>query len=303
MRRVTPRLTMAAVALLLLGGCAPADGRPSPSAPSTGPIGSATPTGRAPGTATPTRPASSLATREPASPTLEPPGSLVGTVVTTLADEGLRVRSQPGLGADSRKEEPLLPLGTDLYVLDGPVSDSGYAWYEAAPLAPNLPSGWVAIADRDGEPWVAAAAFECPPVPEDVRSLAALAPGVGVFCFPRQPITVRARLIECNCDIDGAWYTPDWFFLGSGSPTLLMDPDLPAAPPDVLEWDNWLVLNLDPLGEHPAVLPLGRVVEVTGVFDHPAAADCSLTEMDREPVPSHGCRLSFAVTALDLAGP
>jgi hypothetical protein len=58
------------------------------------------------------------------------------------------------------------------------------------------------------------------------------------------------------------------------------------------------VLNFDPGDEHPDKIPEGKVVRVTGVFDHPAAAKCTLTEMDGEPVASQGCRLEFAVTRL-----
>src|SRR2546430_772596 len=82
--------------------------------------------------------------------------------------------------------------------------------------SPALPGGWVAIAERAGVPWVAADDFDCPPAPTDFRSLAELPPGVGLVCFPRVPITVDARLISCKCDMDGSWYTPSWFFLGSG---------------------------------------------------------------------------------------
>jgi hypothetical protein len=225
----------------------------------------------------------------------------VGSVVTTLADDGLRVRSQPRVSDDSFRYEPLLPLGTDLYVLDGPVSGSGYAWYEVVPLTSRtLPSGWVASADRDGEPWIAAGEFDCPPLPTDYRSLAALAPGVGLACFPRVPIGVETRLISCNCDMDGSWYTPSWFFLGSGSPVLLVEPSVTAVPPDAADW---FVLDLDPTGEHPDVLPIGQVVEVTGIFDHPAASGCTRTEMDGQPVSSQGCRLAFAVTRLLVLGP
>ena len=181
------------------------------------------------------------------------------------------------------------------------MSASGYAWYEVVPLTSRkLPSGWVASADRDGEPWIAAGDFDCPPVPTDFRSLAALPPGVGLACFPRVPITVEARLISCNCDIDGSWYTPSWFFLGSGSPDLLVEPDVTTVPSD---FDDWFVLNLDPSGEHPDVLPIGQIVEVTGIFDHPAASSCTRTEMDGEPVSSQGCRLEFAVTRLLVSGP
>ncbi len=73
-----------------------------------------------------------------------------------------------------------------------------------------------------------------------------------------------------------------------------------TVPPD---FDDWFVLNLDPAGEHPDVPPIGQVVEVTGIFDHPAAASCTRTEMDGDPVASQGCRLLFAVTRLLVSGP
>ena len=219
----------------------------------------------------------------------------------TTTSDGLRVRSQPRVSDDSFKLEPLLPLGTQLYVLDGPVSASGYAWYEVAPLSSRtLPTGWIASADRNGEPWIAAGTFECPPLPTAFRSLAALPAGVGVACFPREPITVEASLISCNCDVDGSWYTPGWFYLGSGGPDLLVEPGETTVPPDS---SDWFALNLDPAGEHPDVLPIGQVIEVIGIFDHPAATGCTRTEMDGEPVPSQGCRLEFAVTHLLLFGP
>jgi hypothetical protein len=218
--------------------------------------------------------------------------------VTTLADDGLRVRSQPGVNDDSRKLAPLLPLGTELYVFDGPVSASGYDWYEVVPLASrSLPSGWVAVASRDGEPWIARDDFDCPPQPTNVRSLAALTPGVGLACFSQVPITVKARLIWCNCNIDGGWYTPQWFH-SRVSVELLVEPGVTSVPSDM---NDWFGLSLDPAGEHPDELPIGKVVEVTGMFDHPAAVGCTLT-MFEETVPSDGCRLAFAVTRLLVRG-
>ena len=288
------------VAALLLGACgaslAPASNdsmaSPSSTSSSASPLASSRPS--PPPSLTP-GPSGSNA----AAPEL--PDSLVGRVVATLADDGLRVRSEPRVSADSLMLEPLLPLGSKLYVLDGPVSASGYAWYEVVPLTSRtLPSGWVASADRNGEPWVAAGEFDCPPMPTDIRALAALPGGVGLACFARVPITVEARLIWCNCDIDGAWYTPHWFFLGSGSPNLLVAPEVTTVPPDIADW---FVLNLDPAGEHPDVVPIDQIVEVTGFFDHPAASSCTRTDMDGDPVSSHGCRLQFAVTRLRVSGP
>ncbi len=214
-------------------------------------------------------------------------------MVKTLADDGLRVRSLPGTDEASFKHEPLLLPATRLLILGGPVSGSGYEWYEVAPLAPSLPRGWVASASRDGEAWVAAADFECPPAPRDMRSLLELPPGVGVLCFPNEPMTVKARLISCECDVDGGWYTPSWFASAGGN--VLVEPDRTTPARDLRDQ---LDLSLDPDGAHPDELPVGELVEVTGVFDHPAASTCTLTEPDGAPVPSIDCRLMFAVTRL-----
>jgi hypothetical protein len=227
-----------------------------------------------------------------------PNDGLIGRTVVTTVD-GVRVRSQPRISDDSFKEEPLLPKGTALYVLDGPVTASGYDWYDVAQLTSRtLPSGWVARTSRDGEPWITARTFDCPPVPIDFRSLAALPEGVGLACFPQVPITVQARLLSCQCEIDGAWYTPSWFHVNASE--LLVEPGVTNVPPDMA---NWFGLDLDPAGQHPEVLPVGQVVEVTGIFDHPAAATCTRTEMDGQPVPSQGCRLGFAVTRLVTVRP
>ena len=307
---VTPRLAVALTSLALLSGCvAGATSSPSPDPTSTPVSPSASPSHDP---AAPPSP-SLVAVESPSlSPTPtptpkvaitpKPPKSLVGHIVTTLADDGLRVRSRPRISDDSQMREPLLPLGTDLYVLDGPVQASGYAWYDVVPLARgNLPGGWIASAGRDGEPWIHPGTFDCPPLPTDFRSLAAMPSAVGLACFARVPITVKARLISCNCDADGPGYTPGWFFLGSGSPVLLIEPGV-TDPPYSPDTDEWFVLNLDPKGEHPDELPLGKVVEITGMFDHPAAARCTRTEWDGEPVPSQGCRLEFAVTRLVAKG-
>ena len=152
--------------------------------------------------------------------------------MVTVAD-GVRVRSQPRVSDDSFKYEPLLPLGTPLYILNGPVAASDYTWYEAVPLTSRtLHSGWVATASRSGEPWLAARDFACPPMPADLRSLRALPSSVGLACFPRMPITVHARLIECNCEIDGPTYSPGWFSSTASGGKILVEPELTHPPAD-----------------------------------------------------------------------
>ena len=138
---VAARLAVGFASLALLGGCS-AGATPSPTpvptpaliSPSTSPPPS-TPASPPP-TSTPTP---SSAATAPATATGSPTDSFVGHVVNTLADSGLRVRSEPRVSDDSHMEEPLLPLGTQLYVLDGPVSASGYAWYEVVPLTSSTP--------------------------------------------------------------------------------------------------------------------------------------------------------------------
>ncbi|MDX6315361.1 MAG: hypothetical protein QOF44_4825, partial [Streptomyces sp.] len=236
-------------------------------------------------------------------PTVGPPASpmpgaeLVGKTAVTAVD-GVRVRSQPRVSDDSFEYEPLLPLGTPLYVLNGPVSASDYTWYEVVPLTSRLNrrSGWVAAASQSGEPWLAASDFACPPMPTDLGSLRALPSSVGVACFPRVPITVQARLIECNCEIDGPTYSPGWFSSTASAGKLLVEPKVTSPPADP---GSSLILELDPAGQHPDVLPVGEVVEVTGIFDHPAAAGCTgNVGADDTPVPTQDCRLQFAVTRL-----
>ena len=84
-----------------------------------------------------------------------------GSLAVTVSDR-LRVRSQPVVDDASIKYEPVLPVGTELQVIDGPVEGSGYRWVHVAPVDVTLDGGvadgWVAIADHDGTPWVAVSA-------------------------------------------------------------------------------------------------------------------------------------------------
>ncbi len=134
-----PALVLATIVALLAGCSGSASPAPSASA-------GATPSG---------------APSPPASPTPAPSPSPValaaGSIAVTVTDD-LRVRSEPRVADDSIKYDPLLPEGTELIVLGGPVSASGYAWYHVEPVGIGLQGatdGWVAAADHDGTPWIA----------------------------------------------------------------------------------------------------------------------------------------------------
>jgi serpin B len=144
LRTADRRRGLVAIAVIVLSSCG--------SPPSTSPP--ATPSSVA------ERPSPTLA--EPTSPPFASPSPssyvpALRSVVVTVSDR-LRVRSQPRVSDDSVKYDPVLPLGTELFVLDGPVSGSGYTWYKVAPVSfaelGGPGSGWVAMAATDGQPWI-----------------------------------------------------------------------------------------------------------------------------------------------------
>jgi hypothetical protein len=170
---------------LVVAGC----GGPAPTAvPSRGAVlatptltasaGVTTPSPATSPAPTPTAPRASL-TPEPESATPEStsgpgprPGFRAGECVLTVSDD-VRVRSNPGVGSDSRRYRPLLPEGTYLCISAGPIAASGYWWYEveldAGQLDGGITRGWVAAGDHDGSPWIAHVPDTGPgtmPVPE-----------------------------------------------------------------------------------------------------------------------------------------
>jgi serpin B len=117
-----------------------------------------------------------------ATPSASPqPAIGIGSAVVTVSDS-LRVRSAPGVSDDSIKYEPLLPVGTELLVVGGPVEASGYVWWQVEPLSLALQDadvGWVAMADHDGEPWIALAGDGTPSLGMAVSDVARRPVGKG----------------------------------------------------------------------------------------------------------------------------
>jgi hypothetical protein len=281
--------TIALVAVVLaVAGCA-TTASPEPSA-ATSPPSAASPDS----TVTAVSPTASTTASATSSAAFGP-----NDVVTTVVDR-VRVRSLPAISDASSMYEPLLPSGTKLVVLSGPVEANGYAWYEIAPITKTgleAKHGWVAAGSREGQPWLGRSTTVCPSPPEDLAGLEALTPGERIACFSGQPLQVKARIVSCNCDIDGPIVEPTMFSLG-GDLHLLVEPTQTRAPKNP---DDWVPLLIDPEAEQPATLPVGKVVDVTGMFDHPAALDCQVAGLDEPLKPSSDCRFDFAVTRLALA--
>jgi len=301
--------------LLLLGllgsivlGCGTAGVSPGSSAAVTDP---------APSAAATVAPSPSTIGQSP-SPSVGPSPATAGELalesVAEVVTDDLRVRTEPGTDDETTLLEPVLPRGTKLYVIDGPVGASGYRWYQVLTFdvdlsapgdgvdEPTVEEGWVAVADTTGEPWVQAAAMDCPGTPSTVQELVALDGVTALACFGGTPLTLDARILDCqtspeltNEDYCGlatgsAAFQPGWFDV---SLAFLVPPD-GAFNHD----DSMLELHLDPLGTAPDPLPIGVPVRVTGQYNHPAASACTMDWYFVHDAPTVYCRTVFAVTSV-----
>ena len=234
-----------------------------------------------------------------------------------VATDDLRVRTQPGTRDKSTILEPLLQRGTKLYVVDGPVGESGYVWYQvltfdvdlAAPGKaldkPTVEEGWVAAADTNGEPWVQPAAMVCPTAPPStVQELVAIDGVTALACFSDRPLRLHARVLDCQAspelknekngfcggETGSASFQPSWF---DRSFQFLVPPEGAFN-----HEDSMLELHQDPLGTAPDPLPYGKPVTVTGQFNHPAASACTMDWYFVNDAPTVACRTVFAVTSI-----
>lgn len=271
-----------------------------------------------PSTAAPTS-SSLIADPSPAGGTVRIPPDSFGYTIT----DDLRVRTKPGVSAESLKLEPLLWEGAYLYVIDGPVAASGYDWYLVHPLGevdlqsnPDPPAvGWVAAASQDGDPWLRPAPPDCEEDPlvwlqydfdYPPGRLAALS------CFGESTIRFDALLgISDRCDegqVSGI--EPTWLDPCGDAVVALADPDPPYRYEEVRAIDAFFAPQLDV----SALPPLGPndwlSVNVVGHYDDRAARDCRQVA----PRPTNAaarppelvaldCRASFVITSVFTMGP
>jgi hypothetical protein len=226
----------------------------------------------------------------------------VAKVVTT----DLVLRSAPGTAEDS-EIYGTLDAPTLLFVVDGPVSASGYEWYQVHPIeslqalpSPYLPFGWVAAAERDGEPWIAPASMRCPQTPdlEDVSTLGGLR---SLACYGDRPLMFAAKYRGPDAVIPSST-SPSW--LASAGYRLSPLPcafECPTSPPSPSP-EPFLFVHRP--GDFPDSFghPTGAEVQVVGHFDDPAALTCigGAWPGDTPPLPGELtvilCRAQFVVT-------
>ena len=161
------------ISLVVLSACG--GGTAQPSAGTTGPsASSAAPTADPSASEEPTSSSGAVETPESTAPTGTPtPIEPISNAVVGLPAElramtitdSLRVRSIPATTDDSVIYRPVLPRGARFRIVEGPVAGGGYWWYRVSGLAKELQAGvddgWVASADVDGTPWIAAAPDAC----------------------------------------------------------------------------------------------------------------------------------------------
>lgn len=302
------RRSLALALAILVAGCSAASvaGPTGSSGPTPGPSSEA-PSASVPATVSP---ANASPTAIPSTSAAPPAGSVVlakDSVAKDITDD-LLVRSAAGTGADSKKLEPLLPKGTLLYVVDGPVEANGYQWYRVEPFDHDVPSGWVAAASRDGERWLEPGTASCPPLPiefADIARLASFERLVGLACFGDHPLTFTARILEpeATCGVSAGWtIKPAWLdqcvrhdVLTDLSGDQLVDQMDAVLAPNVSS--KGLVYGIEP--------KTWLKVKVTGQFDHPAARTCRARRQDTDPPPPAEvvmiCRETFVITSIKAA--
>ena len=296
----------------------PSPASPAPSAPAPSAPSPSAPAVESPAPSLPSSdPAEPGATPIPAKPVKTPAPALpviARDSIATVVTDDLRVRSRPGVSDDSELLEPLLDRGREVLVVDGPVEASGYTWYLVAPLGhladQDLPVGWVAVADKDGEPWVQARDAECPEKPTTFGQLSTLEPLIALACFGDEEIEFTAQALrpEATCGVDLGWtIQPDWLGSTCAQPLFIL-----TGPGG----DGDLYTIIEPgtqIGDiEPGVTPDEAVdVVVRGHFDHEASGSCRIDVYEPEAGPGPDitddeaiviCRSQFVVTSLEPAG-
>jgi len=203
----------------------------------------------------------------------------------------------------SKKLDPLLKHGQHVFVVKGPVTGSGYQWYEVQSI--RGPFGWVAGADKTGEPWIQGGGLVCPATPKSFAAFIALEPLEWVACFGRKSLTIPARLAEpeATCGSDPGWtITPGWLSNTCSDPKYIVF--------DPRTYENSFNSVINPGLDTGAFRPGTEIkdwipVNLTGHFDHKAAPTCKGIATDpsaavpigRDEIIT-GCRATFVITGI-----
>lgn len=257
-----------------------------------------------------------VVTEQPPSPSPTPHSTQPATAAPLLAPDDvamvvtndLVLRSAPGTGSDSDIYPGLLNEPTLLFVVDGPVSASGYQWYQVHPFSMAVEDwsdawrlGWLAAAAKDGEAWIASSSLECDGAPT-IESLIGLSGIASLACYGKRSLTFGASY-EGPDAIIPSWVSPGWLN-GFGyrlQPIGCVFECGNATPQPVEEF-----LFVHRRGEGNSAEFFGHEsgadVSVVGHFDHGAAQSCVAGQPPGDlvnPPPEEtilNCRTAFVVT-------
>jgi hypothetical protein len=159
--------------------------------------------------------------------------------------------------------------------------------------------GWVSVADKTDESWLAPAKIDCPTAEGiTVGQLAALVgdppTDAGLSCFGGRALRFEAHA-SAICDDNIARTLPEWLAAGKGL--------------DLYDGDKFLDARLQPDVDSPldCILTPDKYL-VEGRFDHEDASTCAANpEASGKPVDDrvavYQCRTRFVVTKLTPVAP
>jgi hypothetical protein len=240
-------------------------------------------------------PAASPSASTTSAPSVSPAaGSSARDTIWRVVVSDLVVRSEPGVADPATILPARLTTNDRVLVVNGPLVADGYEWYQVLPIRPDglreRPFGWVAAANREGEPWLAQEDPACPDA-SDLEGILRLAPEERLACYGSRTIEFRGD--GGGCGAAGGLpvsYEPRWLMSESGCGFGLEIGQIDM----VLRFPPAVSQDFGPSG----------TVEVRGHFDDPAAATCIATANYADvtpPSPDEAiaqCRTQFVVESL-----
>jgi hypothetical protein len=211
--------------------------------------------------------------------------------IVTRAGDDLRVRTAPGVGADSKKLEPLLQAGDRMLVVDGPVTGDGYDWYEV--MVQDGLFGWVA-AGKGSEAWIRGTEPNCT---DDLDVNATwIVPRIDyLVCYGDAAVRLFGRTADAEFETNGRAH-PAWLFEPIGFL-------IPGA-----TGDAGSLAAFAQGSARSAVLgaPEGATLDLAVALDDPEARNCRVLDRNgRDFIPRDQaiteCRLRFTIREAKLA--
>lgn len=240
-----------------------------------------------------------------------PPGSVARVIV-----DSLRVRQEPTTGAeqiDTLSRGDLVLLGYSFLNSGyGPIQADGVVWYPVSPLDitelpdPTAPlesstgGGWAAIGDG-ADLWVELVRPRCVDGDPDLELLQALTDWERLACYGDRSITIEGVLGCGGCGgLYPGTFEPGWLATPLNFNYFSVEPQNRIGP---------FHLHFSPDGpENPMETGVAPILRVTGHFDDPAAADCSVATLTNgnqpldETVTELYCRQQFVVDSYEVLG-